>query len=108
MFTQVLATREAATTKWWAAKDAALRSDRNKSLWNSNQVARATEVHVLAQLFYHARGFYVSYGTLGISIKVDGARIRDHAGLARFEKDLHKKGIRKKISAQGVIYRLVF
>lgn len=108
MFTQVIATKEAATTKWWARQDAAERNARNIGLYTERQRARAAEVHVRCQLVYRARGFYISYGTLGISIKVDRAQIADYAAVARLEADLHAQGVHKKHSAQGVIYRIAF
>ena len=108
MLTHQIETRPAVTPRWWAVLDARARNERNMSLWSEHQRARAAQVQVLCQLYYHARGFYISYGRLGISVKVDGARVRDQKGLDQFEQSLQAQGICKKVSAQGVIYRLVF
>lgn len=105
---QVLATRASVKPKWWAVMDAERRNLRNQTRWTEGQQSAAQRIRVYCQLYYHARGFYISWGRLGISIKVDQARVRDPAGLLEFERELEAQGVRKRVSDQGVIYRLTF
>ena len=57
-------------------------------------------------MVYAAKGIYEAYGKKGVSIKVDGAVVKDKANLQALEAEWSAKGFTKKISPQGVIYRL--
>jgi hypothetical protein len=57
-------------------------------------------------MVYAAKGVYEAYGKKGVSIKVDGARVTDQKNLTALEEEWTLKGFTKKITPQGVIYRL--
>jgi hypothetical protein len=57
-------------------------------------------------LVYSAKGFHEAYGKKGVSVKVDGAYVKDKKNLALLEQDWAKEGFTKKVSGQGVTYRL--
>jgi hypothetical protein len=57
-------------------------------------------------MVYAAKGIYEAYGKKGVSIKVDGAIVKDKRNLQALEADWTAKGFVKKVSPQGVIYRL--
>ena len=97
---------EEAPTKWFAAQDAQRRNSNNKShyaLAIQNQITRMLTV---MDMVYAAKGIYEAYGKKGVSVKVDGAVIKDKTNLRALEAEWTAKGFVKKISPQGVIYRL--
>jgi len=96
---------EAAPNKWWAARDARMRNLANQSHYSQRDQVRAERMKSVLDLVYAARNIYVAYGKRGISIKVDGARVRDLRNLALLEQDWSAEGVEKRVSAQGVIYR---
>lgn len=104
--TAVLDTQEA-PTKWFAAKDRHLRNSVNKSLYSAKQVGRAIRLADALRDLYDGT-FYdePSYGTTGISVKVGNPSVKRKALLAAYEKSLEAEGITKKVTAQGILYRI--
>ena len=96
----------AAACAWWAARDAQMRSTVNASHYSEAVKVRAERMRLVLELLYSAKNIYIAFGRRGISIKVDGALVRDRKALRALEADWAAEGIVKKISAQGVIYRL--
>lgn len=96
----------AAACGWWAARDAQMRSTVNASHYSEAVKVRAERMRLVLELLYSAKNIYIAFGRRGISIKVDGALVRDRKALRALEADWAAEGIVKKISAQGVIYRL--
>jgi hypothetical protein len=97
---------KAAPTKWWAKADAEARNAVNIALWNEWKQLRAEMIKTQLMLVYRARGFYVSYGKKGISVKVDHvSSIRDRQYLRALEREWKDAGLIRKLSDQGVIYR---
>lgn len=105
MKTAVLDTQEA-PNKWWAAQDARMRNIANKSHFSEKEQVRAERMKMVLELVYASKSVYVAFGKKGISIKVDGARVVDNKNLALLEQDWTAQGVTKKVSEQGVIYRL--
>lgn len=105
MRTAVLDTQEA-PNKWWAAQDARMRNLANASHYNDRTKVRAERMKLALEMVYAAKGVYIAFGKKGISLKVDGAGVKDNKTLALLEQDWSAEGITKKVSAQGVIYRL--
>jgi hypothetical protein len=105
MKTQKLNTEEA-PNKWWAARDARQRSLNNQSHYSSKEQVRAERMKLALELVYSASGVYIAYGRRGISVKVNGARVRDRQNLTVLETDWTAEGITKRITPQGVIYRI--
>lgn len=106
MQTITLDTQEA-PNKFWAAKDASMRNAVNSSLYADKTKVRAERMKLALELVYAAKAVYIAFGRRGISIKVDGARVRQRRELALLEADWDKQGVTKKVSAQGVLYRFV-
>ena len=104
MQTVALDTREA-PNKWWAARDARIRNYANSTLYTEQQKIAAERMKLALELVYWAKSVYIAYGKTGISLKVDGARVRDSKELALMEEGWSLAGFVKKISPQGVIYR---
>ena len=97
---------QAAPTKWWAAQDAQRRNTDNKSHFSQQIQNQITRMLTVVDMVYAAKGVYEAYGKKGVSVKVDGAVIKDRKNLRALEADWALLGFTKKVSAQGVIYRL--
>lgn len=104
MKTQTLETKEAAV-KWWAARDARMRNYANSTLYTEQQKIAAERMKLVLEMVYAAKSVYIAYGKTGVSLKVDGARVRDRKELGLMEAGWARAGVTKKVSAQGVIYR---
>ena len=104
MQTETLKTQEA-PCKWFAAQDARMRSIVNATHYTLAQRTRAERMRLALEMVYSARGVHVAYGRRGISVKVDGAQVNDCYNLALLEQEWAAKGVTKRVSAQGVIYR---
>ena len=85
MRTQELATQEA-PNKWWAARDARMRNYANSTRYTEQQKIAAERMKLALELVYSAKAVYIAYGKTGISLKVDGARVRDRRELALMEE----------------------
>jgi hypothetical protein len=95
-----------APTKWFAAQDAQRRNTNNKSHYSLDVQVQITRMTMVMDMVYAAKGIYEAYGKKGVSIKVDGAIVKDQRNLQALEADWTAKGFVKKVSPQGVIYRL--
>ena len=95
-----------APTKWFAAQDAQRRNTNNKSLYGQALQVQITRMLMIMDMVYAAKGVYEAYGKKGVSIKVDGAVVKDKQNLRALEAEWTVKGFVKKVSPQGVIYRL--
>ena len=104
--TAVLSTKES-TVPFWAIQDRRMNNIKNKTRYTQRQITRAIRLQDALRLFYKGT-FYdePSYGTTGISIKVGNPTVIDNPGLAAYEKLLEAEGITRKVSAQGVLYRI--
>jgi hypothetical protein len=105
MKTSVLDTQES-TNKRWAAQDARMRNIVNASHYSEQTKIRTERMKFALELCYKAKNIYVAFGKKGVSIKVDNAWVKDNVNLALLEQDWEAQGVTKKVSAQGVIYRL--
>lgn len=104
MKTQTLETQEA-PNKWWAARDARIRNYANSTQYSEQQRIAAERMKLVLELVYYAKHVYIAYGKTGISLKVDGAQVRDRKELSLMEQGWALVGFTKRVSAQGVIYR---
>jgi len=95
-----------APTKWFAAQDAQRRNTNNKSHYPQSIQTQVTRMLTVMDMVYAAKGIYEAYGKTGVSIKVDGAIVKDRKNLRELEAEWTHKGFTKKVSPQGVIYRL--
>lgn len=104
MHTIQLNTKEA-PNKWWAFKDASMRSTINSSLYTQAERIVAERMKLALELVYTGR-VYIAYGKTGISIKLDQPRVRDRKELKILEKIWEANGVKKRETSQGTIYRL--
>jgi hypothetical protein len=95
-----------APTKWFAAMDARMRNLANKSRYPQTTQIQIDRMKMVMNMVYAAKGVYEAYGKKGVSIKVDGAVVKDRNNLQALEQEWSLKGFTKKITPQGVIYRL--
>jgi hypothetical protein len=95
-----------APTKWFAAQDARMRNIANKSRYPEAIQRQIDRMMMVMDMVYAAKGVYEAYGKKGVSIKVDGAIVKDRSNLQALEAEWNTKGFTKKVSRQGVIYRL--
>lgn len=101
---QSLNTQEA-PNKWWAARDARIRNYANSTLYSQSQRTAAERMKLALEMVYYAKNIYIAYGKTGISLKVDGAKVRDCKELGLLEAGWSIVGFIKRVSPQGVIYR---
>lgn len=97
---------EEAPNKWWAARDARMRSAANKTHYSSTQQVQAERMRQALELVYAGRFFEPKYNKTFITIKIEGAMVRDKKNLALLEQEWNKLGIRKRPSPQGVNYNI--
>ncbi len=95
---------EEAPNKWWAAQDARMRSIACASHYPEKQKIRAERMRYALELAYAGRFFDPKFGKRGITIKIEGARVRDRQILKALETDYEKEGVIKRVSLQGINY----
>lgn len=95
---------EEAPNKWWAARDARMRSAANKTHYSSTQQVQAERMRQALELVYAGRFFEPKYNKTFITIKIEGAMVRDKKNLALLEQEWNKLG--KRPSPQGVNYNI--
>lgn len=105
MQTKELMTSEA-PSKWWAAQDARMRNMANKSRYPASIRLQVERMMLVMDMVYSCRQVYDAFGKTGISIKIDGAWCKDKPTLKSLEEAWTLQGWVKKITPQGVIYRL--
>jgi ATP-dependent protease HslVU (ClpYQ) ATPase subunit len=104
MKTRELNTEEA-PIKWWAQQDARMRNLANKSHYSEATRVQVERMKLVLGMVYEGV-VYEAYGKKGVSIKVDKAIVKDRKNLRELEAEWDAKGFVKKVSPQGVIYRL--
>lgn len=104
MQTSMINTDEA-PNKFWALQDRRMRNIANRSHYSAAEQVRAEAMRMVLTLVYGGIVYEPSYGKKGISIKVVGL-VADKKGLKDIEADWTKQGIIKKVSPQGIIYRI--
>ena len=97
---------EEASVKWWAARDAHMKSLANATHYSDDDKVRAERMKYLLEAAYDADNIYIAYGKKGISIKVNKAQVKNATMLNEIEQFWEDEGVTKKVSAQGVIYRI--
>ena len=97
---------EEAPNKWWAARDARMRNYANSTQYTEQQKVAAERMKLALELVYRAKGIYVAFGKKGVSVKVDGGIVVYRKDLETLEQEWALRGITKKVSPQGVIYRM--
>ena len=95
-----------ATNKWWAARDAQMRSYANQSRFTQKEQVAAERMKQGLAMVYSHKGIFINYREKFIAIKVNDPTIKDRKNLRLLEADYTAKGIVKKESAQGIIYKI--
>ena len=91
---------------WFAERDARMRSAVNSSLFSDIQKLKAERAKLALELCYYAKQVHIEYRKKFISVKVDGAQVRDRKGLALLEMCYKNEGYEKCVTKQGVTYRI--
>ncbi len=94
-----------APVKWWAAQDARVRNYANKTHWSAEIQLRVERMKAALETLYAGK-IYEAYGKQRVSIKVDGARVKDPQWLQALESDWAAQGVTKTQTPQGLLYRV--
>lgn len=105
MFTTLVNVEEA-PNKWWASYDARARNLANKTHYSQDVQVQVDRMKLVLPMVYSTTRVYEAYGKRGVSIKVENAQISDRKSLRLLEAEWNKKGFVKKVTPQGIIYRL--
>lgn len=106
MKSTTLDTQEA-NSKWWAARDRAMKNAVNKSNFTEMEQLRAVRMQTFLQEVYRGTVYPPSYGIKGISVKVQrGAVLGDRKALRAVEDNWAQLGVVKKVTPQGTTYRI--
>lgn len=105
MHTRDLETRPAPNA-WWARKDANLLNLRWEPTYSERQKTQASQMRGCLELCYGYRDTHINYRERFIAIKVDRAVVRDRRMLALLEQEWTQRGVERRTTAQGVIYRI--
>ena len=100
-----LDTKEAGN-KWWAHRDAEMRSYAKSTHYTDAQKLSAERMKLALDLCYGNKGIYINYRDKFITVKVAGAWVKNKFELMVLEAEYVKRGYKKAESAQGVIYRI--
>ena len=106
METKELEYQNAGKFAWFAARDARMRSFANSSLYTEAEKNRAERMRMGLTLVYAGKEFHIEYRKKFISVKIDKATIRDRKCLALLESDYEVLGVVKRVTNQGVTYRI--
>ncbi len=91
--------------KWFAIQDRRMKNTVNRSHYSDAQQVRVQRMQYALELVYAGVVYEPSYGKRGISVKVTGW-VKNKQDLALLEADWAKQGIEKRVSAQGITYRV--
>jgi hypothetical protein len=109
MNAQFLGTQEAeiSSYKWFAARDAAMKSYAASTLYTEAQKVRAERMKLGLEMVYSVKSAFITYRKKFVTIKLDQAHVRDRKTLALLEKDYIVQGdITKVVTDQGITYRI--
>ena len=97
---------EESPNKWASAQDAQRRNTNNKSRYPQSIQNQVTRMLMIMDMVYAAKDVYEAYGKTGVTVKVDRCVVRDRKNLRALEAEWALKGFVKKVTKQGVNYRL--
>jgi hypothetical protein len=98
--------KSAGNYAWFAARDARMNSIVNSSLYTDKQKLKAERAKLALEMCYYAKEVHIEYRKTFISVKVDGAQVKDKKGLALLEMCYENEGLEKVKTKQGVTYRI--
>lgn len=91
--------------KWFSAKDAKKRNAECCTLYTEEQKVRAERMKMALSLVYDSIMF-IDYRKKFIAVKVQAPQVTSSKQLALLELAYAEEGIKKVVTAQGVIYRI--
>jgi|APGre2960657423_1045063.scaffolds.fasta_scaffold00423_6 hypothetical protein len=101
-------TRSAGFYAWAASRDAAIKSYVASTGYTDAQKLRAERVKLGLELVYNNRAVRINYRAKWITLKVEGASVRDSRSLALLEADYVAQGITKRVNLEGdVLYKIL-
>ena len=106
METKELEYKNAGQFAWFAARDARMRSFANSTLYTEAEKNRAERMRMGLTLVYGGKEFHIEYRKKFISVKIDKPVVRDRKTLALLESDYNLIGVVKRVTNQGVTYRI--
>lgn len=89
-----------------AARNARMRATAMWSHYTEAERVRAERMKLGLEMVYSAKGVYINPRNKYITIKIDNPTVKDRKNLALLEQDYDKLGVKKVVTAQGVIYRI--
>lgn len=96
---------EEAPNKWWAARDAHMRNICNKTLWDDDVLLQVDRMAGIMDMLYYGK-VHKRFGKRQVTLKIERARVKDKRLIAEMEAHWAEQGISKKVTAQGIIYRI--
>jgi hypothetical protein len=91
---------------WYAIQDAKRRSIANQSHFSQAKQVAADRMAMVLPMVYKNSGVYINYRAKFIAVKVSEATVKNSKDLVKLEADWTKLGYTKRVSAQGIIYRI--
>jgi predicted chitinase len=91
---------------WAAARDARMRSYSASTGYTDSQKLQGERMKLALEMLYSAKGIHLNFRERFIALKVDQPTVKNRRALAQFEKDWTDAGVSKRVSAQGIIYRI--
>ena len=93
---------------WYSIQDARMKNIANASRYSDRQKLEAERVKLALDTVYHNSNIYINYRERFIAVKVDRAQPRTGFKLERatLEKEYEQRGYQRRVSAQGIIYRI--
>ena len=93
---------------WAASRDAAIKSYVASTNYTDEQKLRAERVKLGLELVYNNRAVRINYRAKWITLKVEGASVRDRRSLALLEADYVAQGITKRVNLEGdILYKIL-
>ena len=100
-----LETQSAGYYAYAAARNARMTSTINASHFSEAQKIQAERMRLALEMVY-AGTVHVNFRKKQITLKVDRPTVRDRKELALLEQDWAARGVTKRISEQGVNYKI--
>lgn len=101
-----LETKSAGYYAYAAARDAAQRSYAASTKYSDQEKVAAERMKLVIEMMYAARGVHLNYRDKFIAIKIDSPTVVDRKNLKLMESDWTKAGVVKRVTEQGIIYRI--
>ena len=105
MKSQDLETQSAGYFAYAAAANARMTSIANASHFSDAQKIQAERMRIALEMVYSGT-VHLNYRKTQITLKVDQPVVRNRIELALLEKDWETRGVVKRVSAQGINYKI--